>query len=320
MTREEIRSLIGGYATGTLTEAERKVLFEAALEDQDLFDELAREQELKEILDQPGAKQRLIAALEPRPATSWWRKPWPWAAAATAAAVVLAVVYLQPPARKEIALVQPSEVRAPEIAPAPPASPAPAPAKQQAQNAAPQNAPRKTELFDQPLARDDRQVAAGGGGRAVAPSAETESAAKTKPAAEPLEKDRLVAAERVEVTAQAPELVQKEATKNFGGAVRSAGALTAPPPPAAFDYRITPERRVQVIPRTDGFLSASAGQVLFLNRAVKANSVNDIDPPADAASVTVILSPRETDAAALNASADLDASTARRLVIPLPAR
>ena len=65
MTRDEARQLLGGYATGSLTEAEREALFEAALEDQELFEELAGEQALKEVLDEPGARQRLIAALEP---------------------------------------------------------------------------------------------------------------------------------------------------------------------------------------------------------------------------------------------------------------
>ena len=65
MTPDDARKLLGGYATGSLTEAERTALFEAALEDQDLFDELAGEQVLKEVLDEPGARQRLIAALEP---------------------------------------------------------------------------------------------------------------------------------------------------------------------------------------------------------------------------------------------------------------
>jgi hypothetical protein len=42
MSREEIQKLIGGYATGSLTAGEQQALFEAALEDQELFDELAR--------------------------------------------------------------------------------------------------------------------------------------------------------------------------------------------------------------------------------------------------------------------------------------
>src|SRR5690242_864025 len=107
MTRSEIRNLIGGYATGTLTEAERKLLFEAALEDQDLFDELAREQALKEVLEEPGAKQRLIATLTP-PKPAFWARPWPWLTAAATAAVLMGLI-LWRPARPNLQI---AEVRA----------------------------------------------------------------------------------------------------------------------------------------------------------------------------------------------------------------
>lgn len=60
----EIRHLLGGYATGTLTEAERAKLFAAALEDQTLFDALAEEQSLKELLDDPEARGYLLAELD----------------------------------------------------------------------------------------------------------------------------------------------------------------------------------------------------------------------------------------------------------------
>src|ERR1700722_12965941 len=69
---------MSGYATGSLTESERTVLFEAALEDQHLFDQLAREQALKDLIDQPGARDRLIAALAPAetsPAIGAGKKP-----------------------------------------------------------------------------------------------------------------------------------------------------------------------------------------------------------------------------------------------------
>jgi hypothetical protein len=70
MTPDEAKQLLGGYATGSLTEAERKALFAAALEDQELFEELAGEQDLLEILALPGAKERLAAALESGAMTS----------------------------------------------------------------------------------------------------------------------------------------------------------------------------------------------------------------------------------------------------------
>jgi hypothetical protein len=77
MTREQVRKLLGGYAAGTLTEAEETALFEAALEDQDLFDELGREQALRDLLSDPAARAHLLAALdEPRPA--WGQRAARW--------------------------------------------------------------------------------------------------------------------------------------------------------------------------------------------------------------------------------------------------
>ncbi|MDX2153871.1 MAG: hypothetical protein SFV54_24230 [Bryobacteraceae bacterium] len=109
--------LLAGYATGSLTDEERKALFAAALEDQELFNALGEEDALRDLLAQPGVKQRLMAAMEeeaaeaqrvllaklpappssPPPAPerqSWWRQ-WMWPAAALAAAAVVGVaVYL----------------------------------------------------------------------------------------------------------------------------------------------------------------------------------------------------------------------------------
>ena len=127
MTPDDARKLLGGYATGSLTEAERKALFEAALEDQELFDELAGEQVLKEVLDEPGARQRLLSALESGPHRDvWWMRPWPWAAAIVTLAVVLGVMIFtrtpppEPP--QQIAQV----MKSPEPAAAPVAAPPPA--------------------------------------------------------------------------------------------------------------------------------------------------------------------------------------------------
>lgn len=134
MTRDDIRKLIGGYATGTLTEAERRILFEAALDDQELFDELAREQALKEMLEEPGAKSRLIAALaeaSPVPKLAWWKTPITWVAAALAAAAVLALVIVRQPQPSQYAQVR-TEAPAPPSVPAPSvpaASAAPQPAR-----------------------------------------------------------------------------------------------------------------------------------------------------------------------------------------------
>lgn len=74
MTPQEARKLLGGYATGTLTEAERRALFAAALGDQSLFDALAEEEGLRALLADPGSRARLLAALG-GPAVPRWRRP-----------------------------------------------------------------------------------------------------------------------------------------------------------------------------------------------------------------------------------------------------
>jgi len=68
--REDIRKLLGGYATGTLTAEERELLFSAALEDQTLFDALANEEPLRELLAEPRTRQELLDELR-RPASMW---------------------------------------------------------------------------------------------------------------------------------------------------------------------------------------------------------------------------------------------------------
>ena len=64
MKPEDVRKLVGGYAMGTLTGEERRALLEAALSDQDLFNELAREQPLKDLLEDPLARRQLLNAVE----------------------------------------------------------------------------------------------------------------------------------------------------------------------------------------------------------------------------------------------------------------
>ena len=64
MSPEEIKKLLGGYATGTLTAEEQQALFAAALEDQEIFDTLAREQALRDLLSDPASRAHLLAALD----------------------------------------------------------------------------------------------------------------------------------------------------------------------------------------------------------------------------------------------------------------
>jgi hypothetical protein len=77
MSREDIQKLLGGYATDTLSAAERSALFAAALEDQALFDALAKEQALRDVLQDPAARQQLITALGP-PRETFGARAWQW--------------------------------------------------------------------------------------------------------------------------------------------------------------------------------------------------------------------------------------------------
>jgi hypothetical protein len=96
--------ILGGYATDTLTEEEKRQLFEAALQDQTLFDALADEEGLKALLAHPEARQRILASLQAsgnsQEATtassrrlSWFRKPSSLAWAGSLAAMGLALIF-----------------------------------------------------------------------------------------------------------------------------------------------------------------------------------------------------------------------------------
>ena len=76
MNRPEAEKLLGGYATGTLTDSEKQALFAAALEHQELFDALMDEEALRELLADPSARRRLLAVLdEPIKKPVFWRRP-----------------------------------------------------------------------------------------------------------------------------------------------------------------------------------------------------------------------------------------------------
>lgn len=65
------KQLLGGYATGTLNEDERRELMRAALDDQELFDALVENDGLRALLDDPAARQEVLAVLERQ--TPWER-------------------------------------------------------------------------------------------------------------------------------------------------------------------------------------------------------------------------------------------------------
>ena len=137
MTQDEIRKLLGGYATNALSADERRILFKAALEDKELFNALQDEDNLRELLADPVTRDQVRQVLEAPDRrmrrTAFWSRRWMFGVAIPAlAAVILIVVMNRANAPRLIAPV--SEVasappapsaQSREIAPPPPVAPAP---------------------------------------------------------------------------------------------------------------------------------------------------------------------------------------------------
>jgi hypothetical protein len=94
---DDVRKLLGGYATGTLSSEEQQLLFDAALHDDELFAALADEQALKELLDDSGIRAQILRATEEPQFTlagafrDWFERPKAKALIATGA-VLLCVI------------------------------------------------------------------------------------------------------------------------------------------------------------------------------------------------------------------------------------
>jgi hypothetical protein len=293
MTRDEIRGLIGGYATGSLSEAERKTLFEAALDDQELFDELAREQALKVLLDAPGVKTRLIGALTRRRKNAWWANAWVWAATgAFAVAVITGVALFEKPREVQIAQVT-APPEAPEPRVPPPANPTPAApppvVPRQAAPVAPASTPFKKAA---PEADAVAEL-----------SPEPESPKKEPaPAAAPAAPIVPAASGNLGAASVASPAARGGGGGGRGGAVgganpaiaRSFAAQAAKPAGFSFDYSVTPDGLLRITPAAPGFLTvavnnSAAATVLFSGRPVQAGSMTEIMLPPDAVSATIIL-------------------------------
>ena len=101
MSEHDLEKLLGGFAADTLTQEERHTLFTAALQDQQLFNALADEQALKELLASPAVRRTVLASLEQKSASGsggsfswldWFRRPAGLAFAGGLTAATLAVV------------------------------------------------------------------------------------------------------------------------------------------------------------------------------------------------------------------------------------
>jgi hypothetical protein len=129
MTQDEIRKLLGGYATNALTADERRILFEAALEDQELFNALQNEDALRELLDDTELRDQVRRALAapgvPKTKFSWRRWAWGVALPAVVAVIVILVMY-RPKAPEPIPQpIQTARVEPPKVAAAPEVAPPP---------------------------------------------------------------------------------------------------------------------------------------------------------------------------------------------------
>jgi hypothetical protein len=203
MKRAEAEKLLGGHAAGILTEAERRALFEAALEHQGLFDALMDEEALRELLADPAARVQVLAALAPSAAAPprlvpFWRRPGLIGAAAgilvatTAGLAVLRSPEARPPAAKATPV--------PATAPAQATTPAPG---AQMIAAPPPKAARLTVGIEAPRTLDTPAAPA------PAPPAPAQVAGAVAP--------------REEARAQAAELKQQEVRGQVSRKAEAAG-------------------------------------------------------------------------------------------------
>jgi hypothetical protein len=138
---DDIRKLLGGYATGTLSDEEKQLLYDAALNDDKLFAALADEHALKELLDDSAVRAQLLRATEEPEFTlggafrEWFDRPKAKALVATGIVLIsiIGVNTYRQTAREEKP-PQVAEVRTPGPPP-PPVAEVPAP--RQARKAAP---------------------------------------------------------------------------------------------------------------------------------------------------------------------------------------
>lgn len=253
MKRAEAEKLLGGYATGTLTEAERRVLFEAALADQKLFDALADEEALRELLADARVRRRLLEALaEPEAGLwerllGWWRRPWAWGVAGTVAVAALVVVLLLPVYRttKRPAVLEVAQKLEPPAAPvSPPSAPqvaaaprqrARAPARSEAEPQPSQPAPAEPRPVER---AEEKQVLAEAEARPrleAAPAGVVGGVAGEIVAAVPPAASQEADARRLY---NAPAAEWKEAGRSVLRARQAADVAGAPPGPVGIRYAI----------------------------------------------------------------------------------
>jgi hypothetical protein len=261
MPSDDILDLLGRYASGSLSSEERKRLFDAALDDQDLFDQVAREADLKALLDQPGVRNRMIHALEPPRR----KRAWIFGAAGAVAASVAFLAFLLRPAPKP-AEVSVAKVATPEIVPQPaPVAKAQPPVPVAKEKMAPL---KKKEIA---LAQPVNQPA--------------------KDANRDLDQVTVASAPAPPPPAAAPPPVRAQPQQNAVGGVgqlatQARGAFSG------FHYSVQTPGRLSIIPATDGFVfvKSADGAILFGPKNSAAGIILDIPVPDAVHSVVITFS------------------------------
>ncbi len=261
MANDDLRDLIGRYATGSLTAEEQKRLFEAALDDQDLFDEVAQEDRIKHLLAEPGARDRLIHALQP----SRRKGGWIFGVAAAVALTVVVVALVLTRHGQKLEEVAVAKLPAPQV-----------------ENAAPRAmpvAPSSTAVKPEALVRDT------GAGKKVAQNTmekkEQDRAAPTS-----------AAVQEYRTQENAPAGPAQQSVGGAAGARAKASASLAGTPPFGFHYSVETKGHLVLVPLADGYLSVRTtdGKALFGPRRSVAGIVVDVDLPDGIPSVLVAFS------------------------------
>ena len=283
---DDILDLLGRYATGSLTAEERQRLLDAALNDQELFEELAREQELKMLLEQPGARDRMIRALEPPKR----RMAWIFGVAATAALSAALVVVLSRPVPKppQIAvakipppapIVQPKSVRA-----------EPKPSETPRRNVTPKEI-AKAKAGEVPVVTPESPGAAAETDQpqkdAIKEATKKEAEVRAAPpAAPPPPSQNAVQLSR----AQKRFTPQQQGIAS--GPRQMQQAADAKTPAFGFHYSIETKGHLIIVPGADGYLSviANDGTILFSRKQIAAAIRTDIAIPDTVNSVSITFS------------------------------
>lgn len=271
MTREEATKLIGGYATGSLTESERSALLHAAIDDQELFDELAQEQSLKELIDLPGARDRLLAALTPeiieQPRRTWL----PWAAVLSCGLAGITIWALLPKtveAPQEIATTSTPRVR--EIP----------------DSIVPTQQPKAIEkVFKEPPSVP----------KAATPQpAVPQAAATSSPivADQPLLKTESEEMVRPRISDQSPAITITGSPSNTARVASQVFLVNPADTLQPLTYEFTTNRVLRIVPARPGILEVTMGpQPLFRRNPVVERIPIDVNIPDEAQSVRIEFSP-----------------------------